>query len=70
MKFTTVSINGTEEFTAWEWELSIEMVADDESHGLKAGETVQWKGVSLSKWKQVGGAWKIYENHDYGSRQK
>ena len=64
LKLTTRSVSGHKHFTAWEWEMSFNVLAEsDVMKGLEArGQRVEMIGVSLAWWNEEG---KIFRERDY-----
>ncbi|KAI9734737.1 MAG: hypothetical protein M1818_006724 [Claussenomyces sp. TS43310] len=72
MKTTTVSVSGTQEFTAWEWNIEFNAVGlmPDHNDGKKTfavsnadGRRVKMIGISATWWNAEN---KIVKNKDYG----
>lgn len=59
MTFETLSVNGTKEFTAWEWTAKGTMSKELPNVPYKAGQTFQTRGVSLFHWDAESGWEKI-----------
>lgn len=51
MVFTTVSLNGSKEFTAWEWTARGVVKKEMEGVPYKVGEGFEAVGVSLVWWQ-------------------
>jgi hypothetical protein len=49
--FTTVSVNGNKEFTAWEWMANGEVVKEIPGFPYKVGEEFKMMGVTLFWWE-------------------
>lgn len=57
MEFETVSVNGTKEFTAWEWTAKGTMLKELPNVPYKPGQDFEARGASLFWWE--GGGEKI-----------
>ncbi|CZR62409.1 uncharacterized protein PAC_12306 [Phialocephala subalpina] len=55
MVFTTVSLNGTKSFTAWEWIAKGTLLKEIPGIPLKVGDEFESMGCSLFWWKEGGG---------------
>ncbi len=51
MVFTTVSLNGNKDFTAWEWTSKGKIIKEIEGVPYKVGDEFEMMGCSLFWWK-------------------
>jgi len=72
LKMVTHGVNGTKEFSVWEWTLKFVAKENDEIRGLMRGKEMWLRGCSLHWWKVRDGGdedivadWKIWKEGDY-----
>ncbi|KAG0649244.1 hypothetical protein D0Z07_4512 [Hyphodiscus hymeniophilus] len=66
--FTTVSVNGTKDFTAWEWTAVGVVSREIPGFPLKVGDSFKMVGCSLFWWVGTGDDardWKIRKESEY-----
>jgi hypothetical protein len=65
MIFSTVSVNGTKEFTAWEWTAKGKMLKELPNVPYKVGQEFDVRGCSLFWWDVQSGYEKIKTLAEY-----